>query len=95
VKPTEKKISDAILAIGEALHAHDIALAELRAGLLAVKTSLALYLNPSNPAAVLGQVEALETRFLKADSGFGAREAISQGIDLLKMSEKHGGSKEA
>lgn len=92
---SKKEFSDALLQIGESLHALDVRLARLEAGLLAVKAFLATVLNPANPGEALGRIEAAEKRAEKRQPGAASRESTAQQIDLLKLFEKHGPPKDS
>lgn len=95
MSPTEKQFADVIFAIGEALHQQDARLAGLEADLVVVKGFLSKVMNPSNPAEALARIEAHSKRARAKAPGAERRAAISEQIDLLKLSEKHGGPKDA
>jgi hypothetical protein len=92
---TKKEISDALLAVGEALQQQDERLAQLEAAVLALKGFLAIALNPSNPAEAAGRIEALTAQAKAKAPGAERRAQISELVQLEKLSEKLGGPKEA
>jgi hypothetical protein len=92
---TTEEIGKAIQEIGVALHQNEIALAELRAAVLAVQISLALLMDREHPDAALKRVQSLAERLAKADPGAARRETISEAIELLKVLDEHGPPKDA
>lgn len=92
---SEKQFSDALLAIGEALHQQDERLAQLEADVLVAKGFLAAVMNPAQPADALRQIEAKSKEAMAKSPGAEHRARISELLDLQKLSEKHGGPSEA
>lgn len=93
--PTRKEVSDALRTVAEQLNAVSESLAQLGAGLSAVKAALAREMNSADPALALKQIQTLEENFLQLDPNAAARKKFAEAIELLKVIEKHGGPKQA
>jgi hypothetical protein len=91
----DKELGDVLQTIAEQMNATSESLAQLGAGLAAVKAALSIQLNPSNPKQGLEHIQALEENFLKLDPNAAARKKFAEVIEMLKMIDKHGGPKQA
>lgn len=92
---SEKQISQAVFAIGEALQLQDERLAQLEADVRVVKGFLAAVMNRSNPAEALAGIEAKSKEAMEKAPGAADRAKISELLDLLKLIEKHGPPRES
>ena len=92
---TKKIVGDSLQDLAEQFHAIDKSLAKLAVGLLALKATLAVQMNPSSPVQGLKQIEALEFEIAKLDPTRSVRERTEQSLEILRLVEKHGGAKQA
>lgn len=94
-KLIEKELSDAVLAIGEALQQLDERLFGVETDLFVVKGFLASVMNPVNPAEALASIETRLKEARAKAPGAGRRVSIAQQIEMLKLIEKHGPPRES
>jgi hypothetical protein len=92
---SDKQLGDALQIVAEQIHALEVSLVKLQAGLHAVKGTLAIQMNPSAPKQALEQIQDLEDAIVKRDPNAEARKQFSEVIEMLKILDKHGGPKEA
>ena len=92
---TEKELGEALQAVAEHLHATDILLAKIGAGLTAVKAVLALQMDPVHPKEALAKIETIESDLAKLDPNASTRQKLGEVIEMIKLVDKHGGPKEA
>lgn len=92
---SDKELGDAFQAIAEQLNAIQDSLSKLGAGLVAVKATLAVQMNPSSPLEASQHIDKLEAAFLTLDPNAPARKRVAEVIEMLKMIDKHGGPKQA
>ena len=92
---TKKELGDALQLAAEQMHALEVAVAKLQAGLHAVKAMLAIQMNPSAPRQALEQIQNLEEAIAKRDPSAAAREKVSEVLEMVKIFDKHGGPKQA
>jgi hypothetical protein len=91
----DKDLADALQVIAEQQLAVDNALAKLGVGLNAVKTILAIQIDPANPKRDLERIQQIESELAKYDKTAPARQQVADVIEMVKLWEKHGGPKQA
>jgi hypothetical protein len=95
VAVSEKQLGEALQLVAKQMHVVEEHLAQIAAGLLAVKGTLARHMDPSAPAQALKQIQDLEAVIAKRDPNAAERKKVSEVFEMLKLLEKHGGPSEA
>jgi hypothetical protein len=92
---SEKELGGALQLVAEHLLAVDNTLAQLGAGVRAVKAILAIQMNPADPKQALASIEKIESSLAAFDPTAPARQQAADVIEAVKLFEKHGGPKQA
>lgn len=88
--PTDKELGDALQKIAEQFSAIDNSLANLAVGLLAVKATLALQMDPKMPTRALQQIDKIQSELARLDPNAPARQKFADAIEVIKLVEKYG-----